>query len=147
MSLILELLQYPFMVRALVVGVLISICASLLGTSLVLKRYSMIGDSLSHVGFAALAVAYAFYLDPLVISIPVTMAAAFLLLELKESMRIKGDAATALLCSSALAVGVLVISLTRGMNTDVCNYMFGSILAMTKKQRGCSGSVRNSRNY
>ena len=119
MSVVLEMLQYPFMVRALVVGVLISICASLLGTSLVLKRYSMIGDSLSHVGFAALAVSYAFYLDPLVVSIPVTMGAAFLLLELKESMRIKGDAATALLCSSALAVGVLVISLTRGMNTDV----------------------------
>ena len=58
MSLILELLQYPFMVRALVVGILISICASLLGTSLVLKRYSMIGDSLSHVGFAALAVSF-----------------------------------------------------------------------------------------
>ena len=114
MSLILELLQYPFMVRALVVGILISICASLLGTSLVLKRYSMIGDSLSHVGFAALAVSYAFYLDPLVVSIPV-----------------KGDAATALLCSSALAVGVLAISLTRGMNTDVSNYMFGSILAMS----------------
>lgn len=131
MSLILEMLQYPFMVRALAAGIMISICASLLGTSLVLKRYSMIGDSLSHVGFAALAVAYAFYMDPLTVSIPVTMAAAFLLLELKESMRIKGDAATALLCSSALAVGVLVISLTRGMNADVSNYMFGSILAMS----------------
>ena len=132
MSLILEMLQYPFMVRALAAGIMISICASLLGTSLVLKRYSMIGDSLSHVGFAALAVAYAFYMDPLTVSIPVTMAAAFLLLELKESMRIKGDAATALLCSSALAVGVLVISLTRGMNADVSNYMFGSILAMSR---------------
>ena len=132
MSFILEMLQYPFMVRALAAGIMISICASLLGTSLVLKRYSMIGDSLSHVGFAALAVAYAFYMDPLTVSIPVTMAAAFLLLELKESMRIKGDAATALLCSSALAVGVLVISLTRGMNADVSNYMFGSILAMSR---------------
>lgn len=132
MSLILEMLQYPFMVRALAAGIMISICASLLGTSLVLKRYSMIGDSLSHVGFAALAVAYAFYMDPLTVSIPVTMAAAFLLLELKESMRIKGDAATALLCSSALAVGVLVISLTREMNADVSNYMFGSILAMSR---------------
>ena len=132
MSLILEMLQYPFMVRALAAGIMISICASLLGTSLVLKRYSMIGDSLSHVGFAALAVAYAFYMDPLTVSIPVTMAAAFLLLELKESMRIKGDAATALLCSSALTVGVLVISLTRGMNADVSNYMFGSILAMSR---------------
>lgn len=132
MSVVLEMLQYPFMVRALAAGIMISICASLLGTSLVLKRYSMIGDSLSHVGFAALAVAYAFYMDPLTVSIPVTMAAAFLLLELKESMRIKGDAATALLCSSALAVGVLVISLTRGMNADVSNYMFGSILAMSR---------------
>ena len=71
MSLILEMLQYPFMVRALAAGIMISICASLLGTSLVLKRYSMIGDSLSHVGFAALAVAYAFYMDPLTVSIPV----------------------------------------------------------------------------
>ncbi len=131
MSLLTEMMQYPFMIRAFIVGIMIAVCASLLGTSLVLKRYSMIGDSLSHVGFASLAVAYALYMDPLVISIPVTMGAAFLLLELKESMRIKGDAATALLCSSALAVGVMVISLTRGMNTDVCNYMFGSILAMS----------------
>lgn len=126
-----EMLSYPFLVRALIVGVLVSLCASLLGASLVLKRYSMIGDGLSHVGFAALAVAYAMGAAPLAVSIPVCVVCAFLLLQLKDSSKIKGDAATALLCSSALAIGVMTISLTTGMNTDVCNYMFGSILAMS----------------
>ena len=128
----LEMLSYPFMVRAFVVGILVSLCASLLGSSLVLKRYSMIGDGLSHVGFAALAVAYPFGFSPLYISIPACIAAAFFLLQLKDNSKIKGDAATALLCSGALATGIMVISLTTGMNTDVCNYMFGSILAMSR---------------
>ena len=132
MSVFLEMMSYPFMVRAFIVGILVSLCASLLGSSLVLKRYSMIGDGLSHVGFAALAIAYPFGFSPLYISIPACIAAAFFLLQLKDSAKIKGDAATALLCSGALAVGVMVISLTTGMNTDVCNYMFGSILAMSR---------------
>lgn len=131
-STFLQMLSYPFLVNALVVGVLVSLCASLLGVSLVLKRYSMIGDGLSHVGFAALAVAYAMNAAPLLISIPVCVIAAFLLLRMNENSKIKGDAATALLCSGALAVGVMTISLTTGMNTDVCNYMFGSILSMSK---------------
>lgn len=131
MSLLFEMLNYPFMVRAIVVGCLVSLCASLLGTSLVLKRYSMIGDGLSHVGFASLAIAYAFHMAPLSVSIPVCIIAAFFLLQIKDSSRIKGDSATALLCSGALAIGVMTISLTTGMNTDVCNYMFGSILAMS----------------
>lgn len=130
MSTLLQMLSFPFLVRAMIVGGLVSLCASLLGASLVLKRYSMIGDGLSHVGFAALAVAYALNAAPLVVAIPVCIVAAFLLLQLKESSKIKGDAATALLCSGALAVGVMTVSLTTGMNTDVCNYMFGSILAM-----------------
>ena len=131
MKILIEMLSYPFLVRALMVGVLVSLCAALLGTSLVLKRYSMIGDGLSHVGFAALACAYPFGFSPLYISIPVCIAAAFFLLQLKDSSKIKGDAATALMCSGALAVGIMVISLTTGMNTDVCNYLFGSILAMS----------------
>ena len=126
-----QMLSYPFLVRALIVGVLVSLCAALLGTSLVLKRYSMIGDGLSHVGFASLAIAYAFNAAPLIVSIPVCVIAAFFLLQLKENSKIKGDAATALLCSGALAVGVMTVSLTSGMSTDVCNYMFGSILAMS----------------
>jgi ABC-type Mn2+/Zn2+ transport system permease subunit len=131
MKILIEMLSYPFLVRALMVGVLVSLCAALLGTSLVLKRYSMIGDGLSHVGFAALACAYPFGFSPLYISIPVCITAAFFLLQLKDSSKIKGDAATALMCSGALAVGIMVISLTTGMNTDVCNYLFGSILAMS----------------
>ena len=80
MKVILEMLSYPFLVRALVVGVLVSLCASLLGVSLVLKRYSMIGDGLSHVGFGALAIATALNLAPLAVAVPVVVVAAFLLL-------------------------------------------------------------------
>ena len=131
MKIILEMLSYPFLVRALVVGVLVSLCASLLGVSLVLKRYSMIGDGLSHVGFGALAIAAAFNLAPLAVAVPVVVVAAFLLLRLSQSGKLKGDAAIALLSSSALAIGVMTVSVTSGMNTDVNNYMFGSILSLS----------------
>lgn len=137
-SAFMEMLSYPFMVRALIVGILVSLCASLLGVSLVLKRYSMIGDGLSHVGFASLAVATAFHMAPLKVAIPVCVLAAFLLLRISESSKIKGDAATALLCSGSLAVGVMTISLTTGMNTDVCNYMFGSILSLSEADASLS---------
>jgi zinc transport system permease protein len=123
---------FGFLVRAVVVGLLVSLCASLLGVSLVLKRYSMIGDGLSHVGFGALALATALNAAPLAVSIPVVVAAAFFLLRLSENSKIRGDAAIALISTSALAVGVVIVSMTTGMNTDVCNYMFGSILAMSK---------------
>ncbi len=128
-----EMFSYVFIARAVAVGVLVSLCAALLGVSLVLKRYSMIGDGLSHVGFGALAIATAVGWAPLQVAIPVVVAAAFFLLRLSESSKIKGDAAIALVSTSALAVGVLIISLTTGMNTDVCNYMFGSILAMSRE--------------
>lgn len=131
-DLIAEMLSYPFLVRALICGVLLSLCASLLGTSLVLKRYSMIGDGLSHVGFGALAIATAFNWAPLAVSIPVVIVAAFLLLRLNENTKIKGDAAIALISTGALAVGILVVSLTTGVNIDIYNYMFGSILAIDK---------------
>lgn len=127
-----ELLSYPFIVRAIVVGTLVSLCAALLGVSLVLKRYSMIGDGLSHVGFGALAIATAMNMAPLAVSVPIVILAAFLLLRVSETSKIKGDAAIALISTSSLAIGVVVISMTTGMNTDVCNYMFGSILAMSK---------------
>ena len=111
MSVVSEMLSYPFMVRALVGGILVSLCASLLGVSLVLKRYSMIGDGLSHVSFGALSVALAAGWSPLKVSIPVVVLAAFFLLRLTEN----------------------VTSLTTGMTTDVSSYMFGSILAMSKE--------------
>ena len=127
-----DMFSYTFLVRAIIVGLLVSLCAALLGVSLVLKRYSMIGDGLSHVGFGTLAIATAMNAAPLVVSIPVVVLAAFLLLRISENSKIKGDAAIALISTSSLAIGVVVISLTTGMNTDVCNYMFGSILAMSK---------------
>ncbi|HIY64352.1 MAG TPA: metal ABC transporter permease [Candidatus Mediterraneibacter stercoripullorum] len=126
-----EMFSYPFMVRAFLVGSLVALCSALLGVSLVLKRYSMIGDGLSHVGFGAMAVAAALNTAPLAVAIPVVIVAAVLLLRISGNSRIKGDAAIALISTSSLAVGVMVISLTTGMNTDVYNYMFGSILAMS----------------
>lgn len=126
-----EMFSYPFMVRALTAGILLSLCAALLGVSLVLKRYSMIGDGLSHVGFGALAVASALNLAPLAVAIPVVILAAFLLLRLSESGKMRGDAATAVFSTGALAVGVMVVSLSTGMNADLNSYLFGSILAMS----------------
>lgn len=131
-ALIGEMFTFDFMRRALIVGILVSLCAALLGVSLVLKRYSMIGDGLSHVGFGALAVAAALGLAPLAVAIPVVVLAAFLLLRISESSNIKGDAAIAIISTGALAVGVLVVSLIPGMNADLVNYMFGSILSMTQ---------------
>ena len=130
-ELIKEMFSYHFMVRAVVVGVLVSLCAALLGVSLVLKRYSMIGDGLSHVGFGALAIAAAVNVAPLYLAVPIVIAAAFLLLRINQNSKIKGDAAIALISSSALAIGVVTVSLTTGMNTDVSNYMFGSILSLS----------------
>lgn len=130
---IIEMLSYPFMVRAFIVGILVSLCSALLGVSLVLKRYSMIGDGLSHVGFGALAAAAALNAAPLTVAIPVVIIAAVLLLRVSGSSKIKGDAAIALISTSALAIGIMVISMTTGMNTDVYNYMFGSILAMSSQ--------------
>jgi zinc transport system permease protein len=131
-ELLLEMFSYNFLLRAMIVGALVSLCAALLGLSLVLKRYSMIGDGLSHVGFGALALATAMNAAPLAVSIPVVVLAAFLLLRLSENHKIKGDAAIAMISTGALALGVIVISLTTGLNTDVCNYLFGSILAMSR---------------
>ena len=125
------MLTYPFMQRALIAGVLVSLCAALLGVSLVLKRYSMIGDGLSHVSFGALAVAVALGVTPLYFSIPVVILAAFFLLRLAASPRWNSDAAIAVTSASALAIGIIVISRTTGMTTDVDNYMFGSVLAMS----------------
>ena len=139
-------LSHSFFQRALIVGLAVSLCAALLGVCLVLKRYSMIGDGLSHVGFGALAIAMAlgyvgessaFYeiahaisRRPIVFTTAVVMLLAFALLRLNSSSRIKGDAAIALLSTGALALGIIVVSVTDGMNIDISNYMFGSIFAV-----------------
>ena len=128
-----QMLSYEFIQRAFVGGVLVSLCAALLGVSLVLKRYSMIGDGLSHVSFGALSIAIACGFAPIKFAIPVVIVAAFLLLRLAENGRMRSDAAIAMVSASAMAIGVSVTSVTTGLSTDVYSYMFGSILAMSKE--------------
>lgn len=128
----LNLFSYTFMQYALLVGIPVALCAALLGVLLVLRRYSMIGDGLSHVGFGALSVAYALSASPMAVAVPVVILAAFLLLGLSESKKIKGDSAIAVLSSSALAIGVVANSLAGGTATDLNGYLFGSILALEK---------------
>lgn len=130
MEILKQIFSYPFAARAVIVGLLLSVSAALIGVNLVLKRFSMLGDGLSHVSFGAAAVGLACGVAPLKFSIPIVIAAAFLLLRLKQNSKINGDAATAIVSSSALAVGITVATLTTGMNTDISNYMFGSILAL-----------------
>ncbi len=127
-----DIFRYPFMVNALIVGVLIAVCCALLGVVLVLKRYSMIGDGLSHVGFGALSIAAVLNISsPIYISLPVVVLAAFFLLRITENSRINADAAIAVISSSALAIGVFVASVN-GTNINLQQYMFGSILSVGK---------------
>lgn len=130
--------QYPFVAYALVVGVLIALCSSLLGVTLVLKRYSFIGDGLSHVAFGAMAVASVLKLtNSTVIVLPVTVICAVLLLRAGQNAKIKGDAAIAMLSVAALAIGYLILNIfstSANLTGDVCSTLFGStsILTLTK---------------
>lgn len=133
MSILMEMLSYPFIQRAFIVGIFVSLCAALIGVSLVLKRYSMLGDGLSHVSFGALAFVMAMNLAPLKFSIPVVVVAAVLLLQMKENGKMKSDAAIGIVSASALALGVIVTSVTSGLNADAYSYMFGSILAQSEE--------------
>ena len=118
-------LSYPFVRYALIVGVLIALCSSLLGVTLVLKRFSFIGDGLSHVAFGAMAVATIFKLvNNTILIMPVTIIAAVLLLRTGQNTKIKGDAAIAMLSVSALAVGYLVMNIfstSANVSGDVCS--------------------------
>ncbi len=116
---------------ALIAGIAVSLCSSLLGVSLVLKRCSMIGDGLSHVGYGTLCIAVALGWAPMQVTIPVVIVAAYILLRLSENSRLGGDTAIALFSTSALALGILASS-KANLTTDVSHYMFGSILAMTR---------------
>lgn len=125
--------SYSFMVRAIFIGGLVALCAALLGVILVLKRYSMIGDGLSHVSFGAMAIGLAFNQTPLYVAIPVVIVAAYLLLRVSENSKIKGDAAIGLISSSSVAIGIIINTLSNGTNIDLSSYMFGSILAIGKE--------------
>lgn len=132
--------QYPFVRYALIVGVLIALCSSLLGVTLVLKRFSFIGDGLSHVAFGAMAVASVLnFTNTMIFILPVTIICAILLLRAGQNTKIKGDAAVAMISVGALAIGYLLMNLfSTGPNLsgDVCSTLFGStsILTLTKEQ-------------
>lgn len=133
-------LSYPFVIYALIVGTLIALCSSLLGVTLVLKRYSFIGDGLSHVAFGAMAVASVLKLsNKMLLILPVTVVSAVLLLRGGKKMKIKGDAAIAMLSVGALAFGYLVMNVFSGsasVSGDVCSTLFGStsILTLTMEE-------------
>ncbi len=128
-------LQYPFVRYALIVGVLIALCSSLLGVTLVLKRFSFIGDGLSHVAFGAMSIAAVLQLtDKMVIVLPVTVLSAILLLRTGKNTKIKGDAAIAMISVGALAFGYLIMNIfstSSNLTGDVCSTLFGSTSILT----------------
>ena len=131
--------SYPIVRYAMIVGVLVALCASLLGVTLVLKRFSFIGDGLSHVAFGAIAIASVLGLsDNMLLVLPVTIICAVLLLWTGQNRRIKGDAAIAMISVGALALGYLlmnVFSTSTNLSGDVCSTLFGSTSILTLKQR------------
>lgn len=129
-----EYFSFPFVRYALIAAVLISLCAALLGVTLVLKRYSMIGDGLSHVAFGATAIAAVMNLAPMAVTIPVTVAAAIILLAVNTSKKIKGDSAIAIISVAAMAFGYIlmnVFSASANISGDVCTSLFGSTSILT----------------
>ena len=132
-------LEFPLVRYALIVGVLIALCSSLLGVTLVLKRFSFIGDGLSHVAFGAMAVAGVLNLtNDMMFVLPVTVACAVLLLRTGRNTRIKGDAAIAMISVGALAIGYLLLnifSVSTNLSGDVCSTLFGSTSILTLKQK------------
>lgn len=127
--------QYPFVRYALIVGVLIALCSSLLGVTLVLKRFSFIGDGLSHVAFGAMAVASVLnFTNNMIFILPVTVICAVLLLRTGQNTKIKGDSAIAMISVGALAIGYLLMNLFAtgpNLSGDVCSTLFGSTSILT----------------
>lgn len=127
-----EIFGQGFLMRGFIAGLVISISAALIGTALVLRRNAMIGDGLSHVGFGAFAVATVLNFAPLEFAMPIVIIMSFLILRLNNQNKIQPDAAIAMVSAGALALGTFVISITRGVNTDINNYLFGSILSISE---------------
>lgn len=129
-----KILSYGFMQKALISGILIALCSSLLGVFLVLKRYAMIGDGLAHVSFASVALALFLNQQPLILSLPLVMLASFFIMRLNEKTALYGDAAIGLVSSFAMAVGVMLASVATGFNVDLFSYLFGSILVIRTQE-------------
>jgi len=136
---LMQYLQFPFVQYALIVGVLIALCSSLLGVTLVLKRFSFIGDGLSHVAFGAMAIAAVLNLtNNMLLVLPITMVSAVLLLRTGQHTKIKGDAAVAMISVAALSYGYLIMNIfstSSNLSGDVCSTLFGSTSILTLQKR------------
>ncbi|HEY8364467.1 MAG TPA: metal ABC transporter permease [Haloplasmataceae bacterium] len=133
-SLLIEALTTSFVLKALLVGILVAISSSFLGTFLVLKKYSLIGDGLAHVSFGAIAIALLLGFTPLYVSIPLVTIASILILKLNEKTEISGDAAIGLVGSFSIALGYIIASSTSGFAVNLSSYLFGSILLVTNTE-------------
>ena len=134
MNFLIEMLSHTFMVRALIVGVVISLIASLIGVTVVLRKNSMIGDGLSHTAFGAFAIATILGIAPLWFAIPAVTLVSFAILHFNKNKQINGDAMIALLSASSLAIGTMAISISKGINIDLNSYLFGSILSISQNE-------------
>lgn len=129
-----SIMEYEFIQNALLVGILIAICCSLLGIFLVLRKHSLIGDGLAHVSFATTAIAVALGVTPLVVSIPLVILASFIINALNSKANVYGDAAIGLVSSVSLAIGNIISSVTKGFSVDINSYLFGSILSISRAE-------------
>ena len=130
-QLLTEAIHYDFILKALAVGSFIALSCSFLGMFLVLKKWSLIGDGLAHVSFAAVALSLFFSSSPLLLTTPIVVISSFIILKLNEHARISGDAAIGLVSAAAVSVGVLIASTGKGFNIDLFSYLFGSILTIS----------------
>ncbi len=126
----LELLQYGFVVRGLIAGIIIAVIAPLIGIFLVLRRYSLIADTLSHVSFAGIAIGFLFGINPIITAIIASVLSSIAIERLRLSKKIYGESALSIFLSGSLAVAIVLISLYHGFNTNLTNYLFGSIVTV-----------------
>lgn len=138
---IMSSLQYSFVQKAVLGGIFTALSCSILGVFLVLKKHSFIGDGLAHISFTSVAVAFLMGASPLLVSLPTVILASLLILKIDEKAKINSDAAVALVASFIFAVGVIVISISKGFNLDIYGYLFGSILAITNVELIISGLI------
>ncbi len=127
-----DILQYSFMIRALIAGLLVALSVPLLGSFLVARRYSLIADSLAHVSLAGIGAGLLLGFSPITFAIPVTIAGSLLLEYLRQNKRISGETSLAILMSGGLAVAVVLANLAKGTRTDFSSYLFGSITTTSK---------------
>ncbi|MEK9201204.1 MAG: metal ABC transporter permease [Patescibacteria group bacterium] len=127
----LELLQYDFVVRGLIAGVIVAMIAPIIGIFLVLRRYSLIADTLAHVSLAGIAVGLLLKIDPIITAIVTTMGSSVLIEKMRSTKKVYGESALAIFLSGSLALAIVIISASGGLNANLFNYLFGSIVTVT----------------